>query len=111
MTPSSDLKNHHISILHFWNKGIRVAPAIPIGKNIPFRTIYYNINKLKQTNSLKHRCENRKKVIDQYIRGITEITLNEVKEKLSSITSFISLYISTTSSSSYRVFYQKVLIC
>jgi len=58
MTLSSDLKNHRISILHYWNKGIRSAPAIHRKTNIPLRTIYYNINKLKQTNSLKHRGGN-----------------------------------------------------
>ena len=58
MTSSSDLKKHHISILCFWNKGVRSAPAIHRETNIPLRTIYYNINKLKQTNSLKHRCGN-----------------------------------------------------
>ena len=47
-----------ISILYFWNKGIRSAPAIHRKTNIPLRTIYYNINKLKETNSLKHRGGN-----------------------------------------------------
>jgi transposase len=77
MKSSSDLKNHHISILHYWNKGIRSAPVIHRKTNIPLRTIYYNINKLKQTNSLKHRGGNgrprvlngtEKKAIGQYIR-------------------------------------------
>ena len=76
MTSSSDLKNHHISILYFRNNGIRSAPVIHRKTNIPLRTIYYNINKLKQTNSLKHRGGNgrprvlnaiEKKAIGQYI--------------------------------------------
>ena len=89
MTSSSDLKNHHISILYFWNKGVRSAPAIHRETNIPLRTIYYNINKWKQTNSLKHRGGNgrprvlseiEKKAISQYIRRNNEIILNEIKE-------------------------------
>jgi hypothetical protein len=50
MTSSSDLKSHHISILHYWNKGIRSAAVIHRKTNIPLRAIYYN--------SLKHRGEN-----------------------------------------------------
>ncbi|CAF0970403.1 unnamed protein product [Rotaria sordida] len=91
MTPTSNLKNHHISILHYWNKGIRSACVIHRETNIPRSAIYYNINKLKQTNSLKHRGGNgrprvlsgiEKKAIDQYIRRNNEITLKEIKEKL-----------------------------
>ena len=76
MTSSTDLKNHHISILHYWNKGVRSARAIHHKTKIPLRTIYYNINKLKQTNSLKHRGGNgrprvlrkiEKNAIAQYI--------------------------------------------
>src|SRR5579863_551372 len=92
MTSSSDLKTHHISILHYWNKGIRSAPVIHRKTNIPLRTIYHNINKLKQTNSLNHRGENGrpsvlggtiKKAIGQCIRRNNEIMLNEIKENLS----------------------------
>jgi transposase len=92
MTSSSDLKSHHISILHYWNKGTRSAPDINRKTNIPRSTIYYNINKLKQTNSLKHQAGNgrprilsgiEKKAIGQYIRHNNEITVNEIKEKSS----------------------------
>ncbi len=92
MTSSSDLKKHHISILYFWNKGVRSARDIHRETNIPLRTIYYNINKLKQTNSLKHRGRNGrpsvlggtvKKAIDQYLRRNNEKTLNGIKENLS----------------------------
>jgi hypothetical protein len=92
MTSSSDLKNHHISILYYWNKGVRSAPVIHRETNIPLRTIYYNINKLKQTNSLKHRGGNdrprvlseiEKKAVGQYIRCNNQIILNEIKESLS----------------------------
>ncbi|CAF1461875.1 unnamed protein product [Rotaria sordida] len=73
-------------------RGIRSASLIHRETNIPLSTIYYNIDKLKQTGSLKHRDENRrprvlggkeKKAIGQYIRYNNEITLNEIKENLS----------------------------
>ncbi len=76
MTRTNDLKSHRILILYYWNKGIRSARFIHRKRNIPLRTIYYNINKLKQTNSLKHRGGNgrpsvlggiEKKAIDQYL--------------------------------------------
>ncbi len=102
MTSPSDLKNHHISLLHYWNKGIRSAPVIHLKANIPLRTIYYNINRLKETNSLKYRGENVrpsvlggtiKKAICQCIRRNNEIMLNEIKENLASQN---SIYITTT---------------
>ena len=86
--PSSDFKNHCISILSYWNKSIRSALIIRRKINIPLKTLYYNINKLKQINSLKHRGGNsrlhilsgiEKNAIGQYIRHNNEIT---VKEKL-----------------------------
>jgi len=107
MTLSSDLKNHHISILHYWNKGIRSAPAIRRETNIPLRTIYYNINKLKRTNSLKHRGGNgrphvlsgiEKNATGQYIRRNNEITVKEIKEKLS------TTYHSSVSISTIRLY-------
>ena len=71
MASSSDLKNHHISILYFWHKGVRSAPAIHHETNIPLKTTYYNINKLKQTNSLKYRSGNGRPCI-----------LSEIEKKL-----------------------------
>ncbi|CAF4133170.1 unnamed protein product, partial [Rotaria sordida] len=72
--------------------GIRSASLIHREANIPLSTIYYNIDKLKQTGALKHRDENgrprvlggkEKKAIGQYVRYNNEITLNKIKEKLS----------------------------
>ncbi|CAF4079820.1 unnamed protein product, partial [Rotaria sordida] len=40
--------------------GIRSASLIHRETNIPLSTICYNIDKLKQTGSLKHRGENRR---------------------------------------------------
>jgi len=58
MISSSDLKNHHISTLHYCNKDVRSARDIHHETNIWLRTIYCNINKLKQTNSFKYRVRN-----------------------------------------------------
>ena len=58
MTPSSELKNHYILILHNWNKGIQLVRIIFRETNLPPSPIYDTINKFKQTNSLKHRNEN-----------------------------------------------------
>ena len=55
-------------------------------------TVKYNIKKLKETNSLKHRDGNGRprvincadsRPIDQYIRRDNETTLKPIKEKLS----------------------------
>jgi len=48
-------KNHHISILYYWSKGVQSARTIHHETNIALRTIYYTINKLKQTNLLTDR--------------------------------------------------------
>ncbi|CAF1473431.1 unnamed protein product, partial [Rotaria sordida] len=72
--------------------GIRSAHRIYRETNIPLTTIYYNIDKLKRSGSLKHRDENgrprvlggiEKKAIGQCIRCNNEIILSEIKEKLS----------------------------
>jgi transposase len=92
MTSIDHLNKHHISILYYWNKGVRSAPVIHRETSIPLRTIYYNIDKLKQANSLKHRGGNgrprvlnkiEKKAIGQFIRRNNEITLSEIRENLS----------------------------
>ncbi len=84
MPSDSNLKNHHISILPFWNRGTQSASLIHRETNIPLSTIYYSIDKLKQTGALKHRGENgrprvfggkEKNIIVQYIRYNNEITL------------------------------------
>ena len=65
MPATSNLKSYHISILSFWNRGIPSASLIHRETNISLSTIYYNIDKLKQTRSLKHRGENgRPRVLD-----------------------------------------------
>lgn len=94
MTSNDRLTNNQISILYYWNKGIQSTRVIHRETRTPLRTIYYNIDKLKQTNSLKHRGGNgrprvlsqiEKKAIGQFIRRNNEITLDEIREKLSTM--------------------------
>ncbi|CAF3247478.1 unnamed protein product [Rotaria sp. Silwood2] len=92
MPSTSNLKNRHISILSYWSRHIRSASLIYREIHIPLNTFYYNIDKLKQTGSLKHRVGNgrprvlggkEKKAVDQYNPYNTEVALNEIKENLS----------------------------
>jgi D-aminopeptidase len=93
MISSSDLKKHHISILHYCNKGVRSSSKMHHKANIPLRTIYCNSNKLNQLNSLKYQAGNSQprvlssigtKAIRKCIRHKNEITFNQIKENLSS---------------------------
>ncbi|CAF1213410.1 unnamed protein product [Rotaria sordida] len=88
----TNLSNAQISILHYWNNGIRSAYFIHCETKIPLSTVKYNIKKLKETKSLKHRGGNGRprairnagrRAIAQYIRRDNETTLKEIKEKLS----------------------------
>ncbi len=103
MISSSDLKKHHICILHYCNKGVRSARKIHHETNIPLRTIYCNNNKLNQLNSLKYWAGNSqpsvlswigKKGIRKCIRHKNEITCNQIEEDLST-TYYASVSIST----------------
>ena len=71
---------------------IRSTHFIHRETKIPLSTVKYNIEKLKETNSLKHRGYNGcprvisivgSRAIDQYIHRDNETTLKEIKEKLS----------------------------
>ena len=88
----TNLSNFQISILHYWNNGIRSAHFIHSETKIPLSTVKYNIKKLRETKSLKHRRGNGRPcvisitdstTIAQYIRRDNETTLKEIKEKLS----------------------------
>ena len=85
------LTKTQISILHYWNTGIRSALIIHRKTKIPLSTIKYNLKKLRETKSLKHRGGNGRPrqissfdnlAISQYIRRDNEITLKEIQEKL-----------------------------
>ena len=88
----TNLSNCQISILHYWNNGIRSAHFIHSETKIPLSTVKYNIKKLRETKSLKHRggdgrpcviSSTDSTIIAQYIRRDNETTLKEIKEKLS----------------------------
>ena len=88
----ANLSNAQISILHYWNNGIRSAHFIHRETKIPLSTVKYSIKKLRETKSLKHRGGNGRPcaisstdstAIAQYIRRDNETTLKEIKEKLS----------------------------
>ena len=54
----TNLSNAQISILHYRNNGIRSAHFIHRETKIPLSTVKYNIKKLRETKSLKHRGGN-----------------------------------------------------
>ncbi|CAF3388807.1 unnamed protein product [Rotaria sp. Silwood2] len=91
MTKVANLKPHHISVLHYWNKGIRSARKIHAATKIPLSTISYQLKKLRTEGSLQHRKGNGRKhlvhgkcsqALGQFVRRNNEITLNELVEKL-----------------------------
>ena len=84
MSSMTNSSNAQISILYYWNNGIRSAHFIHRETKIPLLTVKYNIKKLKETNSLKHQGSNNcprvisrseSRAIAQYIRRDHEITL------------------------------------
>ena len=87
----TNLSNAQISILHYWNNGIRSAHFIYCETKIPLATFKHNIKKLRETKSLKYRGGNDRlcvlssadsRAIAQNIRRDNETTLKEVKGKL-----------------------------
>ena len=46
-----------ISLLHFWNQGIRSVPELSRLTGFPIRTTRYNVNRLKENNTLEHRLD------------------------------------------------------
>ncbi|CAF4710322.1 unnamed protein product [Rotaria socialis] len=86
MSSTSNWKNHQISMLHFRNSGIRSVSRIHREINIPLRTIYYNIDKLKEAGENgRPRVVGGipKKAIGQYIRRNNAIILIEIIDNLS----------------------------
>ena len=91
MVKVANLKPYHISILHYWNMGIRSARKIHAAMKIPLSTISYQLKNLRTEGSLQHwKGNDRKQIIygeysqglGQFIRRNKEITLNELVEKL-----------------------------
>jgi len=91
MAKPTTQKPYHISVLHYWNMGIRSARKIHRYTKLPLSTISYQLKKLRTQGSLEYRPGNgRKRMIDakcsralgQYVRRNNEVTLNELAEKL-----------------------------
>ncbi|CAF3560412.1 unnamed protein product [Rotaria socialis] len=65
MVKINNLKSHKISVLHYWNLGLRSTRKIHRDTKIPLSTISYQLKKLRTQGSLKHRQGNgRKRKID-----------------------------------------------
>ncbi|CAF3766670.1 unnamed protein product [Rotaria socialis] len=91
MVKINNLKSHKISVLHYWNLGLRSARKIHRDTKIPLSTISYQLKKLRTQGSLKHRQGNgqkrkidtkRARALGQFIRRNSEVTLHELTEKL-----------------------------
>ena len=91
MGKASDLKSHHISVLHYWNMGVRSARKIHRDTKLPLSTISYQLKKLRTQRSLEYRAGNVRKrkigakhsrALGQFIRRNNELTLDELAEKL-----------------------------
>jgi Transposase len=79
------------TILYYWKKGVHEAPKIHSLTEIPIRTIYYNLKKIKEQEDVTHRGGNgRKKIITgtiarkigQFIRWEPNISVNSIVNKL-----------------------------
>src|ERR1051325_9636663 len=90
MAPSNK-KRHHEVVLHYWHKGVRSVPKLHKLTKIPRSTIYYNVKKLKEKRTIKHKGGNGRpkkitpeisRTIGQYIRRDTSIPLKEIANKL-----------------------------
>jgi hypothetical protein len=69
---TSNVKRQHEVILHYWNKGVRSVPKLHKLTKIPVSTLYYNIKKLKEKGTLKHKGGNgrSKKITPEISRSI-----------------------------------------
>ena len=79
-------------ILHYWKQGYRNAAEIARLTKIAERTVYYNIAKIKEQDSVGRRrgggrprkiSEESNIAIGQWVRRNNEITAQEIAEKLS----------------------------
>ena len=85
------MKQRHVSILHYWNKGVRSPREISRKTDIPYSTVAYNIKKLKSIGSLGCKCKSGRKrilswrascAIGQLVRRDKEITTSTIAIKL-----------------------------
>lgn len=82
------------TILHLWNEGVRNGCEIHARTNIPLSTIYDNIKKLKNNQTVDHAGGNGRpkkitggasKALGQYIRRNSSISTRTLTKKLSQI--------------------------
>ena len=50
-----------ISLLHFWKHDMRSVSELSTQTRLHIRTIRYNVNKLKESNTSGHSCGNGRK--------------------------------------------------
>src|SRR5215468_10738282 len=80
-----------VSILHYWNNGVRSARAIARMCNIPLSTVQYNLKKLVSSGNLERRGTGKKRIlitphlsvaIGQIIRRNNDTTATEIADKI-----------------------------
>jgi len=85
------MKEHHVAILYYWNKGVRSPREISRKTDIPYSTVEYNIKKLKTIESLDHKCKSGRNrtlsrkascTIGQLVRHNKEVTTSTIAAKL-----------------------------
>lgn len=85
------LRDYQISILYYWNNGVRSAREISRICNIPVSTVHYNLQKLADFGCLSHRRNNGRRTlisastsqtIGQMIRWNKEITAASIASRL-----------------------------
>src|SRR5215468_3189570 len=85
------MKEHHVTILYYWNKGVRSPREISRKTDIPYSTVEYNIKKLKTIKSLDHKCKSGRNrtlsrkascTIGQLVRRNKEVTTSTIAAKL-----------------------------
>ncbi len=103
-------------LLHYWNKGVRSVPKLHKLTKIPVSTLYYNVKKLKEKGTVKHKRGNGRpkkitpeisRTIGQYIRRDTSIPLKNIANKISQ--KGVQLHFSTISKHLTSIGYKKNL--
>ena len=88
---TSDQERQRQTLLHFWNQGVRSAKELHTLTNIPLSTIYFNIEKIKNTGNILHKGGNGrpKKItadvahlIGQTIRRDTSVSVRSLVNKV-----------------------------
>jgi transposase len=86
--------DHHSSILHYWNSGVRSAREMARKSNLPRSTVQDNLHKLVAFGTLSHRGGNGRtplitpdisRTIGQIIRRNSEVTVADIVSKLHTV--------------------------